>query len=200
MADAVEELVRDIFAATGQKVSRDDPIVAAALVNARLIRDAGEHATQGIGRAVDAAAESLAAAAGVHEAAKVSARESVSCAKDEVAAAAKAAAISATEQVREQMERIAADSIRSAIAVGEARAPSAWKLKVAVVGGVLVVGCLLTGVLAGAWLARSASPQLSEQQQRELAAGKDFLAILPVMDPTTKAKVVRLIKESGRGS
>ena len=49
--DEVQALLVDIFALTGQKVQKDDPLVAAALIHSALLRRAGEDAAQAIKQA-----------------------------------------------------------------------------------------------------------------------------------------------------
>lgn len=55
--DAVQALLVDIFALTGQKVQRDDPLVAAALIHSALLRRAGEDAARAIEQAARRAHE-----------------------------------------------------------------------------------------------------------------------------------------------
>ena len=61
--DEVDELLRDIFAITGQKVTLNDPIVAAALFQSRLIKRAGGDAAAMLADAVAVGVLKLEAAA-----------------------------------------------------------------------------------------------------------------------------------------
>lgn len=45
-AAEVDEILRDVFAATGQKVDASDPVVIAALVHSQILRRAGEEAAR----------------------------------------------------------------------------------------------------------------------------------------------------------
>jgi hypothetical protein len=54
-SEEVQALLVDIFVLTGQKVQKDDPLVAAALIHSALLRRAGEDAARAIALAAQSA-------------------------------------------------------------------------------------------------------------------------------------------------
>ncbi len=61
-ADRVDDLLQQIFKATGQKVTRDDPVVVAALLQSSLLDDATQTVGDRLASRTDAATASLTAA------------------------------------------------------------------------------------------------------------------------------------------
>lgn len=72
-------------------------------------------------------------------------------------------------------------------------APSGWKIKVVVSLCLVVALSGVAGVIVGAAYVKFLH---SDEEKRQIAAGKDFLQILPQLDPPTREKLVRLIEKN----
>lgn len=190
-------VVQDVFETTGQKIDVDDPLVAAALVNSRVQARAADRAIAAIDAAVRAGVADLASAASAEREAAGAASESIAAALRDVRTSIEAGGDNELSSLRLRFAE-AADSVLREVA-GKARdaAPQVWKFRV---GAVLCAGALLFalagGIVGSEFFGRQADR--SPDEVRELAAGRDFIAILPQLDPDTRAKVVKLVEATHR--
>ena len=75
-----------------------------------------------------------------------------------------------------------------------ASAPAAWKIKVGLVlSGVVLLGGLAGGIIGAEWYGKGAP---SQEQVKQIAAGKDFLQLLPQLDQATRDTLVHLIEKN----
>lgn len=74
-------------------------------------------------------------------------------------------------------------------------APSGWKIKVAVSSCLVMALSGVAGAVVGAdYIKRSHG----DEEARQIAAGKDFLQVLPLLDQPTRDKLSSLIEKSRR--
>ena len=66
-------------------------------------------------------------------------------------------------------------------------APYGWKIKVALNLSLVVALSSGAGAIVGSWYVKNS-------YERQIAAGQDFLQVLPQLDAQTKEKITRLIK------
>lgn len=192
-ADA-KNLVSEIFTLTGQKVEVDDPIVVAALIHSQLIRRAGQDAMTAIQSAVNSAVADLTNAVNAERQAAAEISQATAAAYQQVVAAAKAATEAEVPKMQTQFIGIAQDVLQQVRKEAGAAAPSAWKIKVGLVlSGVVLLGGLAGGIIGANW---SGSGKLSADEVKQIAAGKDFLQLLPQLDQQTRDKLVRLIEKN----
>lgn len=74
-------------------------------------------------------------------------------------------------------------------------APSGWKIKVAVSLCLVVALSGVAGAIVGAAYVKR---QHGDEEARQIAAGKDFLNVLPLLDQPTRDKLASLIEKSRR--
>lgn len=99
-----------------------------------------------------------------------------------------------------QVEKFHAEFIRVANTVlndigktATTAAPSAWKVKVAVSMTFVIA---LSGIAGGIIGATYYHQGHSQEETREIAAGKDFLKVLPQLDEATKNKIANLLEKN----
>lgn len=73
-------------------------------------------------------------------------------------------------------------------------APSAWKIKVALAMSLVVLVSALAGGVLGATF--SGRQTLTSDQARKIAAGEDFIRIIPTLDDATRAKLNAAIEKT----
>lgn len=190
----LKELVGEIFQLTGQKVGFDDPIVVAALIHSQLIRRAGHDAMTSIQSAVDKVLVDLAEAVKDERKAAADISQATASAYQQVVIAAKAATESEGPKMQAQFISIAQDVLQQVKKEAGAAAPAGWKIKVGLaLSSVVLLGGLAGVVIGSTWYGK---PSKSLDEVKQLAAGKDFLQILPQLDPPTREKLVRLIEKN----
>jgi len=190
----IKSLVGEIFQLTGQKVEADDPIVVAALIHSQLIRRAGQDAMTAIQSAVDKALVDLTEAVKEERQAAAQISEATAAAYQQVVSAAKAATEIEAPKMQTQFVSIAQDVLKQVRDEAGASAPAAWKIKVGLVlSGVVLLGGLAGGIIGAEWYGKGAP---SQEQVKQIAAGKDFLQLLPQLDQATRDKLVHLIEKN----
>lgn len=192
-----KSVVQDVFESTGLKIEVDDPLVAAALLNSRVQLRAAEGAAAVLQRAVTAAAGELAQAARAEREAAAAAGETFAETLKQVRASIEAGGDNELSSLRLKFAQSAQETLRDVASKAGESAPDALKWKIAAflcAGGLLFA--LAGGVVGAAFFGRQDPPSL--EQQREIAAGRDFLAILPKLDGDTRSKVVKLVEASHR--
>jgi len=156
----IQQLLVDIYAATGDKITRDDPVVTAALVQAALIKQAGIQAAAAIGAAAKAVEQ--------NELDALHARF--------------------TEAATVTLEKVRQD--------GALAAPGALRARTWTAAAVVALCCAMLGLAAGYGV--GAQQRLSDQEIRQLAAGKDFLTLLEKTDDATRARLADLVQKANR--
>ena len=99
---------------------------------------------------------------------------------------AKGAAEAEAAKLQAAFTKVAEEVLQDIRKQAHAAAPSAWKIKVAVSLAFVVALSGAAGAVVGAWYTKQA-------QAREIAAGKDFLQVLPQLDQATRDKLARMI-------
>lgn len=134
---------------------------------AEAIREAGREAAASITIAVDNATEDL----------KRAAREV------------------SGEKVDEQVARIAEAVLTQVRREASGPAANSTKRKIILIAtGMLVLGIIAGGIAGSAW--QSKSHAMTEVQTQQLAAGKDFLQLLPQLDQSTRDRLIRMIQKN----
>lgn len=192
-------IVQEVFEATGQKIELDDPLVAAALVNSKVQTRAAERAVGLIGEAAAAAAQDLAAATRAEREAAAGASERMAAAVADIQRAIAAGGDNELSRLRAQFADAASSVLRDVAAECRVAAPERWKWRVATAMlGVAVLFAAAGGVIGATLFGHKAD--LSQEDARALAAGRDFLASLPKLDSATRGKVLNQMAESHEGS
>ena len=96
-----------------------------------------------------------------------------------------------TERLQIAFTKVAEAVLQDIRREAHAAAPSAWKIKVAVSMTLVIALSGLAGFVAGHW---NSYPANNPAQEAQLAAGKDFLSVLPLLDTGTREKIARLIE------
>lgn len=195
MTDSRKELVGEIFRLTGQKVDIDDPIVVAALINAQLIRQAGEDAMFSIQSAVDQVIGDLSAAVKEERKAAADISKSTDLAYQKIISMTKAAAQSEVAKMRQQFSEVVIEILEKVRREAGETAPSGWKIKF----GILALSVMLLSGAAGlamgmTWF-NKVRPSTALQAQ-QLSMGKSLMEILPRLDKATKDKLVHLLEKN----
>lgn len=183
--DKRTELVGEIFSITGQKVAIDDPIITAALIQAELIREAGE------------------AAAGVMDR---SAQDLVRAAANENEAARAYLENSGHHQQRldpKQLQMLIAGITNEVSAAIKKESVSTvrlvWTSKVMIATLVMAVlvgaGGVVLGALFGPTFSPSLAPALSREQRSQIHIGQAILRVLPQLDKETRDKLSKLLDQ-----
>ena len=189
-----KHLVGEIFNLTGQKVEVDDPIVVAALIHSQLIRRAGQDAMQSIQSAVDASIEQLAEAVKAERQAAADIGQATTNAYKQIVAAANAASEAELPRIKTQLLQITHDALQEVRKEAAQAAPYGWKVKVAIsLAGIVLLGALAGGIIGATWFGHN---KPTAEEEKQLAAGKDFLQVLPMLDKATKDRLIDLIQRS----
>lgn len=106
---------------------------------------------------------------------------------------AKGAAEAEAAKLQAAFTKVAEEVLQDIRKQAHAAAPSAWKIKVAVSLAFVVALSGAAGAVVGAWYTKRAH---SEEEARQIAAGKDFLQVLPQLDQATRDKLARMIDRS----
>lgn len=164
---ALEALTAELLGDVG-RLHDDVKDLASALPDAaQVIRQAGESGAEELRKAVSQAVSEVAKGTAEAEAAKLQ-------------VAFKKVAENVLQDIRQQ---------------AHAAAPSAWKIKVAISISFLAFIFSMAGAIIGYWYATTKQAPGAEIS-RQVAAGKDFLKILPLLDQPTRDKLVKLIEQN----
>lgn len=192
-------LVGEIFELTGQKVEPHDPIVVAALIHSQLIRRAGQDAISGIQSAVAQSLADLAEAVKAERQAAADIGKATAEAHSQIIAAARAASEAEVPKMHAQFINIAQDVLLQVRKEAGAAAPQAWKIKVSLgIAALVLLGAAAGAIIGSTWWGKAAPAKLTDEQSKQIEAGRDFLQVFPQLDQGTKDKLVRMI-EKNRG-
>lgn len=166
-ADKIEELCVEIYRLTGQKVTRDDPILLAALFQSELINKAGENAASLFQDTVAKSVAQLAEAVKEEREQATSLDRSVASAFQQIADGAKKMGEQELASIHGKFARMASDTLEQVRREAAARAPGGlwWKASV-----VFLVGAL-SGLAGGFTVGKGLAPKLSNDQVRLMHNG-----------------------------
>lgn len=194
-----KSLVGEIFQLTGQKVEVDDPIVVAALIHSQLIRRAGQDAMTAIQAAVTQSLSDLGEAVKAERQAAADIGRATAEAYTQIIAAARAAGEAEVPKMHTQFVNIAQDVLQQVRKEASASAPYGWKIKVSMgIAGLVLLGGLAGGIVGAAWFGKGTAPTV--EQSKQIEAGRDFLQVLPQLDPGTRDKLIRMIEKNRQAS
>ncbi len=98
-------------------------------------------------------------------------------------------------RIQAEVGRIAEEVLKQVRKESRADAPHGWKVKIALaVVGVLLLGGLAGGIVGAAWFGKARA--ITDEEAKQLAAGRDFIQVLPQLDAPTRDKVVRAIQKN----
>lgn len=166
-ADKIEELCAEIYRLTGQKVTRDDPILLAALFQSELINKAGENAAALFQDTVAKSVALLAEAVKEEREQAASLDKSVAGAFQQIADGAKKMGEQELATIQGRFARMASDTLDQVRRESSAGAPGGiwWKASV-----VFLVGAL-SGIAGGFTVGKGLAPRLSDDQVRLMHNG-----------------------------
>lgn len=166
-ADKIEELCAEIYRLTGQKVTRDDPILLAALFQSELINKAGENAAALFQDTVAKSVAQLAEAVKEEREQAASLDKSVAGAFQQIADGAKKMGEQELASIQGKFARMASETLDQVRREAAARAPGGlwWKAS-----AVFLVGAL-TGIAGGFTVGKGLAPKLSDDQVRLMHNG-----------------------------
>lgn len=90
-------------------------------------------------------------------------------------------------------KKVAEEVLQDIRQQAHAAAPSAWKIKVAISISFIVLIGFSAGLVIGAWYSKNTP---NAEESRQIAAGKDFLKILPLLDQSTRDRIAKLIEKN----
>lgn len=195
MTDSRKELVGEIFRLTGQKVDVDDPVVVAALINAQLIRQAGEDAMFSIQSAVDLAIGDLSTAVKEERKAAAGISKSTDLAYQKIISMTKAASQSEVAKMREQFSEVVIEILEKMRSEAGETAPSGWKIKFGMLALSVILLSGAAGLAVGMTWFNTVRPSTALQAQ-QLSMGKSLMEILPQLDKATKDKLVHQLEKN----
>jgi len=180
----LQALLVDVFDQTGIKVTADDPIVAAALIQSAVMRRAGVDAAQRMQDCVVDAVKQIADAVNTERAAAASLDRAAGDAHQQLIADAKLVGEAELSQLRERFLKAAStalEEVRSTAALSKGAVR--WRIGAGVAVG-LAVGAMLTLAL-GRFQPRPMSPE----QVRLMHNGLMLDAAWPKLPPATRALI-----------
>lgn len=166
-ADQIEELCAEIYRLTGQKVTKDDPILLAALFQSELINKAGQHAASLFQDTVAKSVAQLAEAVKEEREQAASLDRSVAGAFQQIADGAKKVGDQELAALHGKFARMASEVLDQVRREASARAPGGlwWKASTVLLAGALIGG---TG---GFFVGKAQAPQLTDNQVRLMHNG-----------------------------
>lgn len=166
-ADKIEALCAEIYRLTGQKVTKDDPILLAALFQSELINKAGENAAALFQDTVAKSVAQLAEAVKAEREQAASLEKSVASAFQQIAEGASKMSTQELASMQMKFARAASDTLEQVRREAASRAPGGlwWKA-----GVVLLVG-VLAGLAGGFIVGKGLAPRLTDDQVRLMHNG-----------------------------
>ena len=166
-ADKLDELCAEIYRLTGQKVTRDDPILLAALFQSELINKAGENAAALFQDTVAKSVALLAESVKEEREQAASLDKSVASAFQQIADGAKKVGDQELASMQGKFARMASETLEQVRRESAARAPGGiwWKGS-----AVFLVGALF-GLGGGFTVGKGLAPKLTDDQVRLMHNG-----------------------------
>ncbi len=112
----------------------------------------------------------------------------------------RAAADAEVARIQAEVGKIAQQVLIQVRNEAKADAPHGWKLKIALAAaGVILLGGLAGGIIGAVWFGQASPPPRTDDEVKQLAAGRDFIQVLPQLDQATRDKVVKAIQKNQAG-
>lgn len=165
--ETLRKLLVEIFEVTGHKVTLDDPVVAAALLQSKLLRRAGDEAADSLREAVVKVVAELAEAVRVERETAGNLDRTVASAFAQITEGAKKAGDQELATMQARFARVATETIDQVRREAASVAPGGlrWRYAATLLAGVTLG--LATGFLLGAFRA----PQITQEQIRLMHNG-----------------------------
>lgn len=198
---ARKAVVLELFAATGESIPEDDPIVTGAILfshklnevatlSASHMRAAGEHAASAIQHASEKAAAAMAEASQRCAADSAAASE-----KADIAAQAAMAHLARLAAERAQLVKTIETQVVKAVKLASKGGSSQLSLRY-VPAWYAVVGSLTVGIaLTAAW---KIGVEHGTSRAEEAAVGRAFSRLVPSLDPKMRKQLMQLLRKEAR--
>jgi hypothetical protein len=166
-ASEVEELLVNIFELTGQKVTLDDPVVVAALLQSALLKRAGSEAAALVTDATVKVVAELTEAVKVERQQAANLDRTVANAFQQITDGAKKVGDQELTTIQVRFSRMASETLEQVRREAAKRAPGGllWKLTAMFCGGLAV------GVVIGFAVGKSSTPSITNEQVRLMHNG-----------------------------
>lgn len=163
----IDALLLDIFNVTGNKVTKDDPILVAALIQSSLVKQAGNDAANSLQNAVIQAVAELADAVKVEREQASILDKTVANAFQQITDGAKKVGDQELTTLQTRFSRMASETLDQVRKEGSRQAPGGltWKITSALFGGVAI------GLIAGAFIGKAIAPKITNDQVRLMHNG-----------------------------
>ncbi len=165
--DKIEQLCAEVYRLTGQKLTRDDPVLLAALFQSELIIKAGEHAAALFQDTVARSVAQLAETVKAEREQAASLDQSVASAFQHIADGAKKMGEQELATIQARFARAASDTLAQVRREAASQAPGGlwWK------SAAILLFVLLAGLAAGFYCGRGQAAKLSDDQLRLMHNG-----------------------------
>lgn len=166
-ANEIQALLKDVFALTGQKVTIDDPILVAALIQSSLVKRAGADAATSLQNAVVDAVSELAKAVKVEREQAAQLDRTVAEAFVQISESAKIASDKELVSMQTKFARNAAEVLDHVRRESDKYSPKFYKTKLMMS---MCVGCFI-GLGAGLFVVKTGARGISDDQMRLIHNG-----------------------------
>lgn len=178
----LDALLLEVFERTGVKVTADDPLVAAAMIQSSLVLRAGSQASAALQEAVVKAVDALAQAVRTERETVANVDRSISSAVAQISEAAKTASDHELGAMQARFARVAADTLDQVRQQASlTRVGIAWRMATCLAVGLVIggSGCLL--------LVKLKSASLSPEQLRLMHNGLILDAAWPKLPSSARS-------------
>jgi hypothetical protein len=165
--ESLHALLVEIFEVTGHKVTLDDPVVAAALLQSKLLRRAGDDAAVSLREAVVKVVAELAEAVRVERETAANLDRTVASAFQQITEGAKKAGDQELATMQTRFARVATETLDQVRREAASLAPGGrwWRYSATLLAG------LALGLAVGVVIGKSRSPQINQEQIRLMHNG-----------------------------
>jgi hypothetical protein len=178
----LDALLVEVFQSTGVKVTADDPLVAAAMIQSSLVLRAGSRASEALQEAVVGAVAALAEAVKAERETVANIDRSITSAVAQISEAAKTASAHELGAMKASFARAAAHALDQVSRQASlSRGAIAWRM-----GACLAAG-LAAGLVSGTLLVKLQAPQLSPEQRRLIHNGLILDTAWPKLPPSARS-------------
>lgn len=166
-SEPLSALLVEVFEMTGQKLTVDDPLVVAALVQSSLVKRAGDHAAASLQDAVVQAVAELAQAVKVERETAGNLDRTMAQAFQQITDGAKKAGDSELTTMQTRFARMASETLEQVRKEAGKAAPGGlwWKYSSVLLGGIVF------GLLVGFVLGKAKTPKITNEQVRLMHNG-----------------------------
>lgn len=180
--ESLHALLVEIFEVTGHKVTLDDPVVAAALLQSKLLRRAGDAAADSLREAVVKVVAELAEAVRVERETAGNLDRTVASAFQQITDGAKKAGDQELAIMQTRFARVATETLDQVRREAARLAPGGrwWRYSATLLAG------LALGLIVGVVIGKSRSPQINQEQIRLMHNGMLLDAAWPKLPKTVR--------------